>query len=341
MTLRPLTRIGLLILAVGQLSTGFWAVLAPHHWFMTFPPGRPGWVAAHEPFNHHLALDAGTGFLATGTALMVAAIWPYRQVVLVAIITYLAHAVPHLVFHLTHPATDLPIIDQTLEWLTVAGGIVVAVWVAWSVLKTSRPAVASTDGGEVDGAAVVLPERPKNLLSLVLFGVARWRMGVVPDSWRALGRVPVVLFGRACGDAVHAHTRHVPESLAVIATLRAATLVECEFCIDINSSIAAKQEVSERKVRDLARWSESSAFDETEQLALELTDLMTATPATVPNDLVQQLCNELGEPALIELAAIIGHENARARANVAMGVPPQGFAVAESCATPERGEAGR
>lgn len=330
MNSRTYVRIGLLALAGGQIITGAWAVLAPQHWFTSFPPGRPGWVAVHEPFNQHLVADAGTAFLATGVALLLAALWPSARIVFVAVAAYIAHALPHLVYHLGHPAHDLPAVDQTLSWLPMAGGIVVAVFVAWLATKPPRGPVVTSDGGSDIGAAVSLVSaRSHHPLLIPLFAVVRRQLGIVPDSWRALGRVPTVLFGRACGDAVHAQPRHVPEQLAAMATLRAATLVECEFCIDIGSAITEERGIDDRKIQNLARWSESDAFNDTERLVLELTDAMTKTPAVMPSDLVRRLIVELGEEGVIELAATIGHENARARTNRALGVPSQGFATTD------------
>lgn len=327
---RTFVRIGLLALAGGQLVTGVWAVLAPQHWFTSFPPGRPSWVAVYEPFNHHLVVDAGTAFLATGVALLLAALWPSARIVFVAVAAYTAYALPHLIYHLSHPAHDLPAVDQTLSWLPMAGGIVVAVSVAWLARKPPRASIVSPDGGSDTGTAVSLvSHRSHHPVLFTLFATARHQLGVVPDSWRALGHAPAVLFGRVCGDAVHAYPRHVPPQLAAIATLRAATLVECEFCIDIGSAISEERGVDERKVRNLANWSESDVFDATDQLVLELTDAMTETPAVVPSDLVRRLVDELGEKAVVELVAMIGHENARARSNRALAVPPQGFATGD------------
>ena len=94
----------LLVLAVPNLLTGLWAVFAPHHWYDTFPGWSPHLVAAHPPFNEHLATDAGAGLLATGLLVLIAAIRFRRDVVVTAVAGYLALAVPHAIFHLVNPA---------------------------------------------------------------------------------------------------------------------------------------------------------------------------------------------------------------------------------------------
>ena len=53
-------RLGMVVtLAVPQLVTGLWAVIATRNWFERFPGVDPRLVAAEPPFNAHLATDAG------------------------------------------------------------------------------------------------------------------------------------------------------------------------------------------------------------------------------------------------------------------------------------------
>jgi hypothetical protein len=54
------------LVAVPNIVTGLWAVADPRHWYDTLPGWAPHLVAAHPPFNEHLALDAGAGLLAVG-----------------------------------------------------------------------------------------------------------------------------------------------------------------------------------------------------------------------------------------------------------------------------------
>ena len=88
-------RIGMLVLAVPQLAIGIWAMLAPHSWYESFPGVHPHLIAADPPYNAHLATDAGIGFFCTGVGLLVAAAWGRRSGVYVALVTFLAFAVPH------------------------------------------------------------------------------------------------------------------------------------------------------------------------------------------------------------------------------------------------------
>ena len=119
-------RIGLVVLAAGQLFTGLWAVFATRSWFDEFPGLGPRLVAAEPPYNAHLAADAGAGFLATGVALLAAAVWAQRSAVYVALLAFLALAVPHLVFHLRHPADALTGGEQLLSLALLGGPVVLA-----------------------------------------------------------------------------------------------------------------------------------------------------------------------------------------------------------------------
>lgn len=343
-------RSGLAVLAVGQLVPGVWALAAPRHFYTTFPGVGSPWIAADGWFNHHLALDAGAGLAATGIVLAAAAWTSSRSVRLVALAGYLTHAVPHLAYHVAHPPETLSPVEQTLTWLPLAGGVTVALALLVLVAVRGRtgsvrPQARSRPGA---GGANTTPEpasasgriagiegSPRNLLLRLGFAAARRRLGAVPNAWRVAARVPRVALARMAGDAAHQRTRLVPASVGALAQLRAATLVECAFCSDLLSATAAHAGVTGEQIRDLARWRDSERFDDHERLALSFADAMTATPAAVPADLVDAVVARFGAEATVELAAAIGHENARARANRALGVAPQGFAAAASCPLPE------
>lgn len=328
-------RPGLLLLAAGQLVTGGWALAAPAHFYARFPGVRTGWVAADGPFNHHLVLDAGSGFAATGVALVLAALWPRRHVLAVALGAYLVHAVPHLVYHVRHPSPTLPEVDQVLSWVPLAAGAALAAGLLVTALRAPVSPIRPTAPAPSAGSIAPLDGRPRNPLLLVAFAAARRRLGTVPASWRILARVPRTALARVVADAAHERTRMVPAPIGTLAMLRTATLVDCAFCIDILSASARSAGVRPEQVRELARWRESAAFDEDERRVLALADAMTATPTRVPADLVADLAARFGTAGVVELAAGIGHENARARANRVFGVAPQGFAAAASCPLPE------
>jgi hypothetical protein len=95
-------RVVLALLAVIDLVTGLWAVLDPLGWYKNFPGFGQHWVAGDGPFNRHLALDAGAGFLAVAAAMVVALVWARRAVIQVALVAFLGQDLPHFAFHLAH-----------------------------------------------------------------------------------------------------------------------------------------------------------------------------------------------------------------------------------------------
>lgn len=86
------------VLGAVQLTDGLYALFAPRSFYDDFPLGR-GWVAALPEYSEHLVRDVGSLFLATAVVLLAAAVWLDRRVVLVALLSYLTFAVPHLIYH--------------------------------------------------------------------------------------------------------------------------------------------------------------------------------------------------------------------------------------------------
>ncbi|MCU1487866.1 MAG: hypothetical protein JWN67_4612 [Actinomycetia bacterium] len=128
------TRIGLAYLALTELVPGVWGVLDPEGFFRNFPGFGRHWVAVEPPYNHHLVVDAASGFLAIGVALLLALVWRERRVRQLALVTYLAGTVPHAAYHLTHEADGLSTVDLVLS----AGGLAVGCLVAVALLVRLR-----------------------------------------------------------------------------------------------------------------------------------------------------------------------------------------------------------
>jgi hypothetical protein len=97
-----LTRIGLLLLALGQGFAAVWALAAPRGFYGDFPGGGQHWVAALPPYNEHLVRDYGAAFLALSVLALAAAAIAERTLVRVTLAVWVVAALPHLVFHLAH-----------------------------------------------------------------------------------------------------------------------------------------------------------------------------------------------------------------------------------------------
>lgn len=143
---RAPTRGLLSVLAVMQLATGSAALLVPATFHQSFPWFREGWISSLGPFNQHLIVDAGAGFLATGIGLGVAACWLQRPAVVTALLAYLGNAIPHAIFHLHEPGPGLPLIDQVANVLGLVTGVLVASLLLVGWLRTSLDPTGSAHG---------------------------------------------------------------------------------------------------------------------------------------------------------------------------------------------------
>ena len=132
-----IARTVLAILGLLNVGTGGWALISPGSWYANYPGFGRHWLPSTGPFNEHLASDAGAGFLAVGVALLIAAVWMARPVVQLALVTQLAQALPHFVFHITHPDNALATADVLVGvWgIAAQSAVAVALFVA-----VSRPA---------------------------------------------------------------------------------------------------------------------------------------------------------------------------------------------------------
>lgn len=116
-----------------DLLTGIWAIMDPAGWQRFYPGFGRMWVVAQGGgLNDHLAADVGAGFFAVGAVMIAAAVLRHHFVALaLAAVAASAHALPHFLFHLTHPpARQLPPFDRVVGvWglaLKAAIGVVVA-----------------------------------------------------------------------------------------------------------------------------------------------------------------------------------------------------------------------
>ena len=74
----------------------------------------------------------------------------------------------------------------------------------------------------------------------------------------------------------------------------------------------------------MADWRNSPLFTPPERAALEITEAMSLTPATVTDEMFAEAQNHFSEEQLVELAATIAMENYRARMNRVFLVESEG-----------------
>jgi hypothetical protein len=136
-------RVGLVALGLPNAAAGLWAVLAPESWYERFPGWDPRLVAAEPPFNAHLVTDAGSGLLASGVVLLVAAWLADPRSTRLAVVAFAAFAVPHTAFHALNPSPLLSSAEDAQNVAVLVFSVVAAVALligaGWSRRKAAGP----------------------------------------------------------------------------------------------------------------------------------------------------------------------------------------------------------
>lgn len=130
--------------------------------------------------------------------------------------------------------------------------------------------------------------------------------------------------------------KHVPKALCELAVLKAATIVGCEFCIDIGSEFARRSGLSDEQLLALHEAHDSGLFSSDELLVIDLATGMSHTPGAVDDELMARVQERFGAKGTFELTQLIAWENARARLNLALDIGPEGFSAGKACALPDR-----
>lgn len=124
----------LVVLALPNLSTGFWALFAPRSWYDDFPGRALGWIAAFGDYNEHFIQDIGSAYLGFGAAFLVAAVLLSHTAAQVAAIAYLIFATPHLLIHIFVRETL-----TTVGYLGTLGFLGIGIALSLWVVVTAKP----------------------------------------------------------------------------------------------------------------------------------------------------------------------------------------------------------
>jgi AhpD family alkylhydroperoxidase len=151
---------------------------------------------------------------------------------------------------------------------------------------------------------------------------------------QAFAHAPGLLAGYGALELACSKARRVELHLKELAVLKAATMVNCEYCIDIGSAIARRSGCSDEQLLALARYRDSTVFSSEEKLVLDLAAAMTRAPVVVPDELFEALGEHFDDGQLVELVNVIALENFRARFNAALDIGAAGFSDGMVCAAP-------
>jgi alkylhydroperoxidase family enzyme len=146
---------------------------------------------------------------------------------------------------------------------------------------------------------------------------------------------PALLNAYARLEQATAGLHRVGKRLSDLAELKAATLVSCEYCIDLGSQIARRRSgLTDEHLLALPRYRDSELFTDLEKLVLDYAVGMCRTPTDVPDELFARLRKHLDDAQIVELTYVIALENLRGRFNLALGIGSAGFSDGMVCALP-------
>ncbi len=146
--------------------------------------------------------------------------------------------------------------------------------------------------------------------------------------------LPGLMRGYARLEQATAKLKHVDERLRNLAELKAATLVECEYCIDLGSQISRRSGLSDAQLLALGSYQTSPLFSDLEKLVLDYSVEMSRTPAQVSDTTFAAMRRHFDDDQLVELTHVIALESMRGRFNRAFGVGAAGFSKGRVCALP-------
>lgn len=155
------------------------------------------------------------------------------------------------------------------------------------------------------------------------------------DLARWLVRRPQLLVATSMYETALLCSNRLDPKLKELAELKVASLVTCEFCLDIGSALALRSGLTEQQIAELPRYRTSPAYTETEKLVIEYAEALTSVPVTDQEALRKRLLQHMSPTQVTELAATIAWENQRARLNQALGVRAAGMSDGAVCAMPE------
>jgi AhpD family alkylhydroperoxidase len=180
-----------------------------------------------------------------------------------------------------------------------------------------------------------VPARKAGPLVKIAYRQTRRQVGRMVDPIAVYAHNPGLMVGYGMFEQATARQHRVDERLKMLAEIKAAALVNCEFCCDIASSLGREAGVTEEQLLALPRYRDSDLFSELEKLVLDYTVAISHTPTTVTDELFAALRERFDERQLVELTNVIALENMRARFNSAFDMTPAGFSEGMVCVRPE------
>jgi AhpD family alkylhydroperoxidase len=154
------------------------------------------------------------------------------------------------------------------------------------------------------------------------------------DLVRALARRPALMFATGAAELGALLSNQVPSRWKMLAEFRVASIVGCEFCLDIGAALAELDDLDERQVTELSDFETSDAFTDEERVVLRFATALSERTPVVSEELRAQVERLFTPAQIVELAAVIAHEHERSRFYTGIALPPARFASDTACRLP-------
>jgi AhpD family alkylhydroperoxidase len=115
----------------------------------------------------------------------------------------------------------------------------------------------------------------------------------------------------------------IEQTIRDLVDVRASQINGCAFCVDMHIKEATMHGERPLRLHHLAIWRESPLFSSRERAALAWTEILTKMPAEgVPDDVYEQVREQLSEKELSDLTYLVMSINAWNRVNVGFQLVP-------------------
>jgi alkylhydroperoxidase family enzyme len=146
--------------------------------------------------------------------------------------------------------------------------------------------------------------------------------------------LPGLLRGYWKHEQATAELDGLDKRIQALAQLKAATLIQGEYCIDLGAQIARRWGLSDEELLALPAYRSSPLFSDLNKLVLDYAVGMSRTPVEVSDALFARPRERFDDAQLVELTHLIALENLRGRFNLALGVGLAGLSDGMVCAVP-------
>jgi AhpD family alkylhydroperoxidase len=180
-----------------------------------------------------------------------------------------------------------------------------------------------------------VPPKQANLLTRVMYRVARRRFGEVPEPFAVAAHHPRLLVANAVHETLlDSGSKKLPKNVRELAVFWTARTVGCSWCVDFGSMLQRLDGLDVERLKHIDEYATSPHYTDDERAAIAYANAMTTDPHTITDEQVDDLKRRFGDDGVFELTYQVGVENMRARMYSALGITEQGFSSGDACRVP-------